>query len=104
MIVEIYLKSSPLRAVSLRLHSALGAPLRTDLEISSAEPLDGEALLGTPARLEITGDEGSIAIHHSILASLTAVATANPDAQRKYTLDIRSVTRNRLTPRTRCVS
>ena len=68
MDVQITLKSSPVRAVSLRLHSALGAPLRADLEISSAEPLDGEALVGTPARLEITGDEGSIAIHHGIIS------------------------------------
>ncbi len=90
MQVQITLKSSPVRAVSLRIHSALGAPFRADLEVSSADPLDGEALIGTPARLEITGDEGSIAIHHGIVASLTAVATANPDAQRQYTLDIRS--------------
>lgn len=90
MDVQITLKSSPVRAVSLRIHSALGAALRADLEISSAEPLDGEALVGTPARLEITGDEGSIAIHHGIISTITAVATANPDAQRQYTIDLRS--------------
>ena len=90
MEVQITLKSSAVRAVSLRVHSALGASLRADLEISSAEPLDGEALVGTPARLEITGDEGSVAVHHGVIASITAIATASADAQRQYTIDLRS--------------
>ncbi|MEP7123455.1 MAG: type VI secretion system tip protein TssI/VgrG [Byssovorax sp.] len=90
MNVQIFLKSSTVRAVAVRVHSVLGASIRADLEVSSAEPLDGEALVGTATRLEITGDEGSVAIHHGIVASITAVATANPDAQRQYTIDVRS--------------
>jgi len=90
MDVQIYLKASPVRAVSLRVQSALGQPLRADIEISSAEPLDGEALVGTTARIEVRGDSGSLAIHHGIIASIDALATANPDAQRRYTLDLRS--------------
>ena len=49
-----------MRAISLRIHSALGAPLRADLEIFSAEPLDGDAPVATPACLETTCIEGSI--------------------------------------------
>jgi type VI secretion system secreted protein VgrG len=90
MRVQVRLETSPVRAVALRVESALGHPLHAEAEISSPEPLDVESVLGTPVRLEITADEGSTAIHHGILASITATATANPDAQRLYTLDIRS--------------
>ncbi|MEO7330324.1 MAG: type VI secretion system tip protein TssI/VgrG [Minicystis sp.] len=88
--IQIYIKSSPVRAISLHVESALGRPLSAEAEISSPDPLDGESLVGTPVRLEITSDEGSTALHHGIIASITALATANPDAQRLYTLEIRS--------------
>lgn len=90
MHVNVYLRDAAPRAVSLRLHSALGAPLRADVEVSSPEPLDGEALVGAPARIEATGDEGFVAVYHGIVASITAVATADPAAQRMYTIDVRS--------------
>ena len=90
MHVQVYIPNTFPRPLTLRVHSAVGRALRAEIEISSPEPLDGAALVGAPARIEVTGDEGSVAIHHGIIASVTAVATANPDAQRLYTLDIRS--------------
>ncbi len=76
--------------IELRLVSALGRATRAEVDVSTPEPLDGEALLGTPARIEITGDDGAIAVHHGVVAGLTAVATADPGAQRLTTIDLRS--------------
>ncbi|WP_437621376.1 type VI secretion system Vgr family protein [Sorangium sp. So ce1151] len=90
MEIRVYLDGSAVRTVALSLERVLGHPLRTEVEISSAEPLDCAALVGTLARIELVGDEGSVALHHGIVSSTTAVATANPDTQRLYTLDIRS--------------
>src|SRR4051812_37494271 len=90
MHVKIHLETSPVRTVAVHVASTLGHPFRAEIEISSPDPLDAEALAGTPACIEVAGDEGSIAIHHGIVASITAVATANAEAQRLYTIDIRS--------------
>ena len=90
MQVQLYLKTSPIQVASLRVHSALGHSLCADVDVSSPEPLDGAALVGTSARIEVIGQEGSIAVHHGVVASITAIATADPDAPRSYTLDIRS--------------
>jgi type VI secretion system secreted protein VgrG len=90
MHVQIYLNAPSVHAVSLRVHSALGRPLRADVEVSSPEPLDGAALAGTPARIEVIGEGGSAAVHHGVVASITAIATADPSAVRQYTLDVRS--------------
>lgn len=90
MHVQIHLPSATPRAVALRVESALGAPIRAEVEVSSPDPLDGEALAGAPVRIEVYGDEDSVAVHHGIIATITAAATSNPDAQRQYTLDVRS--------------
>lgn len=90
MHVQIHLESNPVHATSLRVESVLGQPLRADADVSSPEPLDGAALTGVPARIEVTGEDGSVAIHHGIVASISAVATADPSAVRQYTLAIRS--------------
>jgi type VI secretion system secreted protein VgrG len=90
MEVYVHLEPSSPRALSLRVRSILGQAVRANVEISSAEPLDGAALVGTPARVEVTGDEGCVALYHGVIAFISAVATADPGAQRLYALDIRS--------------
>ncbi|WP_437553194.1 type VI secretion system tip protein TssI/VgrG [Sorangium sp. So ce367] len=78
------------RAIALRIASALGGATRAEIDVSAPEPLDCEALTGTPARIEIGGDDGATAVHHGIVAGITASATVDPGAQRLYTLDVRS--------------
>jgi type VI secretion system secreted protein VgrG len=90
MNVRACLEGATLRPISLHVESALGASLHAEVEVSTPDPLDADALLGSPVRLEITGDDGSIALHHGILAAVDATATADPDAQRLYTLVLRS--------------
>lgn len=91
MNVHLYFKSGEfVRVTSLHVVASLGHGLRADAEISTPSPLDCPSLVGSPSRIEITGDEHSIAIHHGIITSISAIATANPDAQRQYTLAIRS--------------
>lgn len=92
MNVDLHLKTSAItRVTSLRSVSILGQSSRISADISTPSPLDCPSLVGSPVRIEVTGDEGSIAIHHGIIASISAIATANPDAQRQYTLEIRSI-------------
>src|SRR5262249_18511677 len=90
MVVTLFLKDSVTRVIALSCHNALGHALRAETEISPCDPLDAETLVGTPVRLEIAGEEGSVAIHHGIINSITAIATADPNAERLYSLDIRS--------------
>lgn len=90
MHVEITLPSATVRAVYARVRCELGRSIQGTLEITSAEPLDGDALVGGPARIMAFGDDGSVAVHHGIVAEITAVATGDAEAQRTYLLEVRS--------------
>jgi len=81
---------SSARVEALRIVSALGSAMRAEIEVSAPEPLDCEALTGSLARIEVSGDHGALAVHHGIIAGITASATVDPGAQRLYTLDVRS--------------
>lgn len=89
---HLHLPNLTPRVIALRLHAALGASLDAEVEVSTPEPLDGEALTGSPVRLELHADDGEITAFHGVVAALTLTATANPDAQRLATLHIRSAT------------
>jgi len=90
MLIQLYLPQTSPRVVSLRLHAALGASLHAEIEVATPEPLEGEDLVGAPARTGIHSNDGTVAAHHGIVSSLTLHAKANPDAQRQATIHIRS--------------
>ena len=90
MRVQVYLESGAVHALAARVECALGRPLSAALELGSAEPLDPEALVGTAVRIEALGAEGSLAVYHGIVARITAAATTDDAAERRYSVDVRS--------------
>lgn len=92
MDVSLSLQASDVRVHVNRAHvaCALGRPLVASLEIGAATPLEPEALVGTPALVQVFG-EASSGVYQGIVTTITAVATSHPDAQRRYRLEVRSV-------------
>lgn len=78
------------RVSSVRVESAVGESLRARVVFFSMDTLDPEEVVGAAARIEAHAEGENAGAHHGIVASLTARATSDPSAERRYVAEIRS--------------
>lgn len=79
----------PLECRALRAREAPGEPLDMTLEMIAPEPVEARGVLGKPCLVACATGHGE-RVFHGIVTRFVAVATAQPEAGRRYELTVRS--------------